>query len=107
MVLGCRPFRLRCLRWVWYCRSKWAFDAVVAAVVMMAFPREKMHNHFLGYRGVKMQINSRDRRLGFLRVAASSNISLKRTRHKAAYRLARTFGTTKSFRALPLDYINA
>jgi len=60
----------------------------VAAVVMVAFPRERMHNHFLGYRGVKMQINSRDSQLGFLRVAASSNPTLKRDAAKALRPLA-------------------
>jgi len=81
MVFDCTPFRLTCLRWVWYCRSKWAFDAVLAAVVMVAFPREWLHNHCLGYRGVNVQINSRDRRMCFLRLAASFNPAFVRTRH--------------------------
>ena len=52
----------------------------VGDAVMVAFPREWLHNHFLGNRGVKMQVNSRDYRPGFLRVAASSNSSIKPTR---------------------------
>jgi len=79
MVFGCKPFRLRCLRWVWYCWSKCAVDTGAAVdAVMVAFPREWLHNQSLESRGVKVQNNSRDRRLGFLRVAASSNRSLKR-----------------------------
>ena len=56
-------------------RSKWAFEWVpldaVTAVVMVAFPRERLHDHFLESRGVNVLINSRDRRSSFLRVAAS------------------------------------
>ena len=82
MVFGCGPLSLRCLRWVWYCRSKWDFDAVVAAVIVVAFPRERLHNHFVGYRGVKVQDNPRDHhRSRLLRVAASSNPSLHTTRY--------------------------
>jgi len=48
----------------------------------VAFPREWLQNHFLRYRGVNVQINSRDHRSSFLRVAASSNHALQRTRRK-------------------------
>ena len=65
-------------------------SAAVGAVVAVAFPREWLHNHFPGIRDVKMQIDSRDRRSPLLRVAASSNIAPKRTRHKAARRLTLT-----------------
>ena len=54
----------------------------------MAFPREWLHNHFLGIRDVKMQINSRDRRSPFFRVAASSNIAFQGSRNSGAAAVA-------------------
>ena len=44
-----------------------------------------------------MQVNPRDhQRSRLLRVAASSNDALNRTRHKTAHRLARTLGVTNT-----------
>ena len=63
-------------------------SAAVGAVVMVAFPRECLHDHFLGIRDVKLQINSRDRRSLFLRVAASFNIAFERTVNQCGPRLA-------------------
>src|SRR3989338_571726 len=47
MVLGCSPLSLRCLRCVWYCRSKCS----AAVVVMLVHPHEILHNQTPQKRG--------------------------------------------------------
>ena len=61
----------------------------MAVVSMLEYPHDVLQNHFLTVKEVKMQNKSWGRSLRLLRVAASSNLALKRSCAKSgAARLA-------------------
>ena len=74
MVFGCRPLSLRCFRCVWYC---WSKCVLVDDEFMLACPHERLQNHTFIDEGVFVKINSCGQDLLILRVAASSNTSVK------------------------------